>query len=65
MKFSNKTYDILKFLVTIALPATGILYYALAEIWKLPLGKEITATLSGIAAFLGTLIGISSRQYNK
>ena len=33
---SNKTYDVLKFLVQMALPAFGTLYFTLASIWGLP-----------------------------
>lgn len=65
MKFSNKTYDILKFTAQIILPATGTLYFALASIWGLPLGEEIVGTITAVDAFLGAILGISTVQYNK
>ena len=64
-KLSNSVYDFLKFLCTILLPACGTLYFALAQIWNLPLAEEIVGTLSAIAVFIGAIIGISSINYNK
>lgn len=64
-KLSNSVYDFLKFLCTILLPALGTLYFALAQIWDLPLAEEIVGTLSAIAVFIGAIIGISSAQYHK
>lgn len=62
---SNKTYDILKFIAQILLPALGTLYFALASIWGLPYGEEIVGTITAVDAFLGALLGISTAQYNK
>lgn len=65
MKFSGKVYDVLKWLCLIAIPATGSLYFGLAKIWGFPFGIEVVGTLDLIAAFIGTLIGVSTRNYNK
>lgn len=65
MKLSNQTYDILKFIAQIILPAAGALYFALARIWGLPLGEEIVGTITAVDAFLGAVLGISTAQYNK
>lgn len=62
---SNKTYDILKWVAQIVLPALGTLYFALSAIWKLPYGEEIVGTITAIDAFLGALLGISTAQYKK
>lgn len=62
---SNKTYDILKWVAQILLPAAGTLYFALAGIWNFPYGEEIVGTISAIDAFLGCILGISSISYNK
>lgn len=61
----NETYDKLKFIAQIVLPALGTLYFALASIWGLPYGEQIVGTLTAVDAFLGALLGISSAQYNK
>ncbi|MBQ7435456.1 MAG: phage holin [Oscillospiraceae bacterium] len=62
---SNKTYDILKYIAQIVLPALGALYFALAKIWALPYGEEIVGTISAIDAFMGALLKISSNAYYK
>lgn len=61
---SNKTYDILKFIAQIALPAVGTLYFALANIWGFPYGEEIVGTITAVDAFLGAILGISTAKYN-
>ena len=64
MKMSNKVYDVLKYIAQIVLPALGTLYFALAKIWQFPYGAEIVGTITAVDAFLGTLLKISSNQYN-
>ena len=64
-KMTDKTYDILKFIAQIFLPALGTLYFALAGIWGFPYGEQIVGTITAIDAFLGTCLGISTAQYNK
>ena len=65
MKLNNKTYDILKFIAQIVLPAVGTLYFALAGIWNFPYGEEIVGTITAVDTFLGALLGLSSVTYNK
>ena len=65
MKLSNKAYDVLKWLCLIALPALGSLYFGLAKIWGFPYGVEVVGTLDLVAAFIGALIGVSTRAYKK
>jgi hypothetical protein len=65
MKLSNKTYDVLKFIAQIVLPALGTLYFALASIWGLPYGEQIVGTITAVDTFLGALLGLSTAQYNK
>lgn len=60
---SNKTYDILKYIVTIVLPAITTLWLTLASIWHFPYAEPIGATLGAITVFLGALIGVSSAKY--
>ena len=64
MKMSNKTYDILKYVTQIVIPALGTLYFALANIWGFPYGEQIVGTLMAVDTFLGVCLGISSKQYN-
>ncbi len=65
MLMSNKTYDILKWIAQILLPAMGALYFGLAKIWGFPYGTEIVGTIALIDTFLGALLGISSDAYYK
>lgn len=65
MKMSNKVYDVMKWIAQLLLPAAGALYFALANIWGLPLGEEIVGTITAVDAFLGVILGISTAKYNK
>lgn len=60
---SNKTYDTLKYIAQIVLPALGTLYFAIAEIWGLPYAKQIVGTISAIDTFMGVVLRISSNNY--
>lgn len=62
---SNSTYDTLKFIVQIVLPACGTLYFALASIWGLPYAEQIVGTIAAVTTFLGVVLKISTVQYNK
>lgn len=62
---SNKTYDILKEIAQIWLPAIATLYFTLASIWGLPYAEQIVGTISAIDVFLGAVLKISTIQYNK
>lgn len=63
--FSNRTYDVLKWIAQLLLPALGTLYFALASIWGFPFGDQIVGTITAVDAFLGVILGISSAQYKK
>ena len=65
MKMSDKTYNILKWIAMVLLPAVGTLYFALAGIWGLPYGEQVVGTITAIDTFLGVILGISTAQYNK
>lgn len=65
MLMSNKTYNFLKWIAQLFLPALGTLYFALSAIWGLPYGEEIVGTITAVDAFLGVLLGISTNAYIK
>lgn len=65
MKLNNKVYDILKWIALIGLPAVGTLYFALSGVWGLPLAEQVVGTIAAIDTFLGTVLGISTLNYNK
>ena len=62
---TNKTYDVLKWVALILLPAMGALYFGLAGIWNFPYGEQIVGTITAVDTFLGVILGISTVQYNK
>lgn len=63
MIFSNKAYDVLKWICMIFLGAFGELYLGMSQIWGLPLGEEIKNTCFQLQFFLGALLGISTINY--
>ena len=65
MKITNKSYDVIKWIVVIVIPAVITLYSTLGGIWDFPLVQEITASLAAIDVFLGVIMKISSVSYNK
>ena len=69
MRMSDKTYDVLKWIQRLLLPALATLYLALGSIWKdiiyLPYPEQVAATITAIDTFLGVILGISSANYYK
>lgn len=61
----NSTYDVLKQIAQVWLPALGALYFALSQIWGLPYGEEIVGTITALDCFLGAILGVSTAVYNK
>lgn len=61
--FGDRTYDFIKKMVQIVLPAFGTLYFGLAGIWDLPYADKVTGTIVVVSTFLGVCLGISSAQY--
>lgn len=62
---SNKVYNFLKWIAMIVLPACATLYLGLSNVWGLPYGEEVSTTITLINTFLGTVLMISTNQYNK
>ena len=65
MQLSGKTYDFLKWITMIVLPALATAYVGLAAIWGFPYADEVAKTTAVICTLLGALLGISSAQYYK
>jgi len=65
MKMSNKTYDVLKFIASVALPAVAAFYLTLSQIWGLPYGEEIVGTITAVDALMGALLMLDSAKYHK
>ena len=63
MILSNKTYDALKWVTLVVLPAFATFYLALAQSWNLPYPGEIAASIAALDAFMAALLGVSTSNY--
>jgi len=61
---SNKTYNLLKKVVTLVLPAAATLYAALAAVWELPNPEAVVATFAAVATFCGVLLNVSGSSWD-
>lgn len=61
----GKIYDLLKWLDIVCIPALTVAYVGLAAIWEWPFATEVAKTSAVICTLLGTLLGVSTIQYNK
>ncbi|HFI0944565.1 phage holin [Streptococcus iners] len=64
MTLSNKEYDLAKRIVTVVVPAVITLITGLGALYKFDT-SVITGTIALFATFLGTVLGISSKNYHK
>lgn len=60
---NNQTYDKLKYIALIGLPALATFVLTLTGIWSIPYGEAIAGTITAIDALLGALLDINSRHY--
>lgn len=64
MKLKNGTYNVLKFVALVFLPALGTAYFAVAGIWHLQHTTQIIGTITAVDTFLGALLHVSSKSYS-
>ena len=64
MKLSNKTYDTNKFIALLIAPIATFVA-ALVDIWGIPYGSQIVATISALDVFVGALVVILKTIYEK
>ena len=63
---SSAWYNRLKWFTLIFLPAFGSFYYGLSLVWEaLPLANQVVGTAALLATFLGVVLGISDRNFQK
>ena len=62
---SDKTYNIMKWIVQYILPGLGVLYAIIAGAANLPYAEVVLAIVMAVDWFLGIILGISTKQYNK
>lgn len=65
MKLDNKTYNILKWVAILFLPALATFVGVVFRVWEIPYVDQIVTTINALATFLGAIIGLSTLSYNK
>lgn len=65
MKLNDRTYDILKWVVWIFLPALTVLVGGLGELYGWSDANVYTTLLSLVTVFLGSVTGLSNKNYNE
>lgn len=63
--FSTGTYEALRVLVQILLPGVATLYTALSAVWNWGHTDQVLGTLAALTVFLGLILGVARRSYNK
>lgn len=63
MKLSNRTYDWLKWVSMIAIPAVEAFWLTVGKVWGFPHLTEIGTTIAAVGVLIGALIGVSSQNY--
>ena len=63
MRLSNRTYDILKWVALVVIPASATLVLTVGKIWGLPYYDNIGATISAVGLFIAAIIGVSSKDF--
>ena len=69
MQLDNKVYDILKFVVTIVMPALATLYLGISGLLAqnglggLPYPEVVAGIITLLCTFLGTVLRISTNSY--
>ena len=60
---TDKTYDALKRIALIVVPALATFVNAVGIVWGVPYTNEVTATITAFGVFLGAALGVSSKNY--
>ncbi len=61
----NETYDFLKKIALVVMPAIATLVITIFEIWEIPHGEKIGATITAFDTALGVILGISNYNYKR
>lgn len=60
---TNKTYDALKYVALIIVPAFATFVSAVGIVWGVPHTNDVTMTITAFGVFLGSVLGVSSKNY--
>lgn len=62
---NDRTYDLFGNIVRLFIPALGVFYATIAEIWDIPQADRVVGTLAAVGLLLGVILQISKSQYKK
>lgn len=62
---SNKTYDLLKWIAQIFIPALTVFVGVVLNCFNVECTDIVVTIMTAFDAFLGAILGISSSTYNK
>lgn len=65
MKLTNTQYDVLKWLVLCVIPSLTTFYAVCDKVFSWGYAEIVTTISVAFCACLGTILGISSAEYNK
>ena len=65
MIIPDKIYNILKWVLVIAVPAFITFLTTIFALYNIPHIEIVVGTISAVATLLGALIGVSTKTYNK
>lgn len=60
---TNKTYDALKYVALIIVPALATFANAVGVVWGIPHTNDAAMTITAFGVFLGAVLGVSSKNY--
>ena len=60
----NSTYDLLKNIGLVAVPIITFLV-AIVNIWNIPYGDQIVATLAAVDVLIGAIVTVAKNQYDR
>ena len=64
MIFSDKVYDVLKWVAIVCLPALSTFVVVLGRIWQWgDIAVAVSQSITAVAVLLGALLGVSSLNY--
>lgn len=61
---TNRTYDTIKTIALLIMPALTF-FAALVDVWGIPYGEQIVATLAALDTFAGAVVAILAANYHK
>lgn len=65
MKLPNKVYDVLKWVVLVCIPALTTAYVGLDALFGWGFGDVVAKVSAIVCALIGSLVGISTAEYNR